>query len=250
MKKLILILLIFSLSTNLGFSQKVKPVKLKELRTLNDSASYALGINLGQSLSKEKFDLNIDVLSRGFIQAYKGDALLFNEKDIQDVMMVFQVLLQEKQEKEIKEKSKLNREKSERFLNENKLKQGVFTTTTGLQFEVVRNGVGAVPKSEDRIRMNYRLKNLDGVVIEDSFERDSPLLMGIPNLISGMREGLMLMQEGSIYRFWIHPDLAYGDSDSSELPAGSMLDFEVELIEVIPDFNESESEGFQPEIME
>lgn len=233
MKRILIIIAILVLGSNFAYSQKVKPVKPKELKTLNDSVSYVFGINLGQSLKQENLDINIDILTRAFIQSFKGDSMLLNNNGIQSVMMRFQEVMKEKQDKALSEKSKANREKAEKFLNENKLKEGVFTTTTGLQFKVIKRGEGKMPKSEDRIKMNYRLRLIDGNVIEDSFERDSPVVMGIPNLIIGMQEALMLMPQGSVFRFWMHPDIAYGDSDSEELPAGSLLDFEVELLEVI-----------------
>ena len=138
MKRILIIIAILVLGSNFAYSQKVKPVKPKELKTLNDSVSYVFGINLGQSLKQENLDINIDILTRAFIQSFKGDSMLLNNNDIQSVMIRFQEVMKEKQDKALSEKSKANREKAEKFLNENKLKEGIFTTTTGLQFKVIK----------------------------------------------------------------------------------------------------------------
>ena len=87
----------------------------------------------------------------------------------------------------------------------------------------------------DRVRIQYRLSLIDGKVIEDTYGRKEPVIMPLTNIIPGMIEGLQLMQEGGKYMLWISPEYGYGDMDSPELPGGSVLCFEIDLIEVVKD---------------
>ncbi len=234
LKSAVLILLVATIFT--ACSQK-KEVSSKDLKNLVDSASYCLGANMGKQMKFEKMDINPEVLMNAFYQAYEGDTnLLIKEENMQEVVMKYQISMQEKQKEAAKEKSKPNREKGEKFLKENKTKEGVVATASGLQYKVVKEGKGKTPTDEDRVRIQYRLKLIDGKVVEDTFERgQEPVIMGLRNIIPGMVEGLKLMKEGGSYLLWIHPDLAYGDMDNPDLPAGSVLCFEIDLIEVVKD---------------
>ncbi|MBP1629285.1 MAG: hypothetical protein H6Q15_178 [Bacteroidetes bacterium] len=235
MKKIIIVIALIIATAASGYSQKVKPVKPKELKTMMDSISYVFGMNIGKSMKQEKMELNIDIINRALAEAYKTEANLISEQQIQELMARFQTQMQEKQAAEAKAKGKVNREIADKFLAENKTKAGVITTPSGLQYKIINDAKGKKPQIYDRVRINYRLKLLNDSVVESTFERNSPVLMGIQNVIPGMKEALTLMQEGSICQFWIHPDLGYGDSDSKEMPAGSLLCFEVQLIEVVAD---------------
>lgn len=235
MKKIIIVIALIIVTAASGYSQKVKPVKPKELKTMMDSISYVFGMNIGKSMKQEKLELNIDIINRALAEAYKTEANLISEQQIQELMARFQTQMQEKQAAEAKAKGKVNREIADKFLAENKTKPGVITTESGLQYKIINDAKGKKAQINDRVRINYRLKLLNDSVVESTFERNSPVLMGLQNVIPGMKEALTLMQEGSICQFWIHPDLGYGDSDSKEMPAGSLLCFEVQLIEVVAD---------------
>jgi FKBP-type peptidyl-prolyl cis-trans isomerase len=223
-----------------GCSQKPKRVDLGELKTLNDSASYIIGYSQGRQMSEafvaQKVELNKEVIARAFYQTIMGDTSgSFTQEKMQEVMGKFQSEMQKKQQDEAKKVAKPNREKAEKFLADNKAKEGVVTTESGLQYKIVKAGKNdKKPTTGDRVRIKYRLKLMDGKVIESTFESTEAIApMGVSNFIPGFSEGLTQMTEGSTYTFWIKPDLAYGDNDSSEIPAGSLLCFDVELLEVI-----------------
>lgn len=234
LKSAVLILLVSTLFT--ACSQK-KEVSSKDLKTIVDSASYCLGANMGKQMKLEKMDVNPEVLMKAFYQAYGGDTnLLIKEADMQEVMMKYQKGVEDKQRAAASEKAKPNREKGKKFLAANKSKEGVVTTASGLQYKVLREGKGAKPTPMDRVRIQYRLSLIDGKVIESTYERgQEPVIMGLNNIIPGMIEGLQLMQEGGKYMLWISPEYGYGDMDSPELPGGSVLCFEIELVEVVKD---------------
>lgn len=234
LKSAVLILLLSTMFT--ACSQK-KEVSQGDLKTIIDSASYCIGQNMGTQMKAQDMDINPEILMNAFYAAYDGDTnFIIKPENIQNVMMEYEKKMQEKQKAAAAEKGKVNREKSSKFLAENKSKEGVQTTSSGLQYKIIKQGTGAKPTIADRVRIQYRLKLIDGKVIESTFERgEDPVIMGMNGIIPGMAEGLQLMSEGSTFLFWISPDLGYGDMDSPELPAGSLLSFEVELVEVVKD---------------
>lgn len=240
MKRIVLkgtVLVVLMATVFTACSQKGE-VSKGDLKSISDSASYCIGVNMGMQMKAEKMDINPEVFMNAFYAAYKGDTanLLIKQAQMQEIMTKYQQAMQEKQKAAAKEKGKVNREKGAKFLAENKTKEGVQTTASGLQYKIVKQGNGAKPTVNDRVRIQYRLKLTSGKVIESTFERgQEPVIMGLTGIIPGMSEGLQLMSEGSTYMLWISPDLGYGDMDSPELPAGSVLVFEVQLVEVVKD---------------
>ncbi|MDR1005471.1 MAG: FKBP-type peptidyl-prolyl cis-trans isomerase [Bacteroidales bacterium] len=220
--------------------KKAERVDMKELKTLNDSISYIIGYSQGSqmaaSISQDNLKFNKELLAKAFYQSLLGDTTsLLTKEQMQATMNKFQQEFQKQQQESAQKIAKPNREKAEKFLAENKTKDGVVTTESGLQYKMIKQGKNNVhPAMGERVRINYRLKTLDGKVVESTFEsNEKPGPMGVSNFIPGFSEGLTKMTEGSTYMFWIKPDLAYGDNDSPQIPAGSLLCFEVELLEVI-----------------
>jgi FKBP-type peptidyl-prolyl cis-trans isomerase len=128
--------------------------------------------------------------------------------------------------------SEKNRAEGEAFLAENRLKAGVVTTASGLQYEVISEGTGAKPAASDMVQVNYEGTFLDGTVFDSSYERGEPLTFPLNGVIPGWTEGVQLMSEGSTYRFFIPSDLAYGDG-GGRMPPNAMLIFKVELISIV-----------------
>lgn len=109
---------------------------------------------------------------------------------------------------------------------------GLITTASGLQYEVLREGMGPRPSAQDRVKVDYIGTFEDGTEFDSSYKRSQAVVFPLKNLIKGWIEGLQLMKVGSIYRFVIPPELAYGDKDQAQIPANSTLVFEVELLEI------------------
>ena len=118
------------------------------------------------------------------------------------------------------------------FLAKNKVKTGVKTTASGLQYEVITEGTGAMPKATDVVTVNYRGTLLNGEEFDSSYKRNEPTTFGLNRVISGWTEGLQLMKEGAKYRFFIPYDLAYGDREMGMITPFSTLIFEIELIKI------------------
>jgi FKBP-type peptidyl-prolyl cis-trans isomerase FklB len=123
-------------------------------------------------------------------------------------------------------------EEGNKFLAQNKLKPGVKTTASGLQYEVITEGQGNKPAAIDTFVAHYRGTLLNGTEFDASYNRGQPLTLGVSQVIRGWTEGLQLMPIGSKYKFWIPYDLGYGVMGQGQIPGGALLIFEVELLDV------------------
>lgn len=131
------------------------------------------------------------------------------------------------------EKLKAEKEAGEKFLAENKSKEGVIELPGGIQYLIVRQGEGRQPKSDSTIKAHYRGSLLNGKEFDSSYKRNQPFTARLTQLIKGWQEVIPLMKEGSIYRLWIPSELAYGDNGTGGIPGGATLQFEVELIQIV-----------------
>jgi peptidylprolyl isomerase len=126
-----------------------------------------------------------------------------------------------------------NIEIGNQFLAENGLKEGIQSTTSGLQYEVLTKGKGTVhPTASSKVTVHYHGTLIDGTVFDSSVERDKTISFKLNQVISGWTEGLQLMVEGDKYRLFIPSNLAYGDKSAGSIPAGSLLIFDVELFTI------------------
>jgi FKBP-type peptidyl-prolyl cis-trans isomerase FkpA len=134
------------------------------------------------------------------------------------------------------EKRKVDGDKNikiaEDFLAENGKKEGVKTTASGLQYQVLTEGAGASPKADDEVTVHYKGTLLDGTVFDSSYDRKEPATFTVKQLIPGWVEALQLMKEGGKYKLFINPKLAYGDRGAGEIPPNSALIFEMELLKI------------------
>ena len=208
--------------------------KSASLKTAVDSASYAIGINTGANYRTNLKTLpggeaNIDDLIAGFIQAIKGDsaAMKMTPETAQQYLQTYFV------EASAKEAAQ-NKEAGEKFLAENKTKEGVITTESGLQYKVEKEGTGEKPTAADRVKVHYTGTLLDGTKFDSSVDRGEPAEFGVSQVIRGWTEGLQIMPAGSKYIFWIPSELAYGERGAGQdIKPNSVLKVEVELLEVI-----------------
>lgn len=207
-----------------------EPAEVK-LETPAQKASYGIGLNMGKSLAQEGMD---DLDPRAVAQGIE-DAIGNKEQRLKDeeLMEAF-TFLQTRAEERI---AKLNEESAaagKKFLDDNGKREGVVTTDSGLQYEVVKKDEsGAQPKATDVVTVHYEGKLTDGKVFDSSIERGSPIDLPVSGVIPGWVEGLQLMHVGEKYKFFIPSDLAYGaHSPSPTIPANAVLVFDVELIDI------------------
>jgi FKBP-type peptidyl-prolyl cis-trans isomerase len=202
-----------------------KPPQLKDLK---DRASYAIGLNVGFNMKRQNVDINSDAFITGFKDAITpGKQPALNEQQVRETMMAFQKDMEQKQT----EVGQKNAADAQKFLSDNKGKDGVKSTASGLQYKVMKEGNGAQPKPSDTVTVNYRGTLTDGTEFDSSYKRGQPATFPVGGVIKGWTEALQLMKVGSKYQLFIPPDLAYGPNGQRGIPPNSLLIFEVELMD-------------------
>lgn len=193
-----------------------------------EKISYALGLGIGQQLKSmniENFD--IKEFSRSIEDVMAG-------RDTDMTAREAQVMLSEYFQKKEKEQAEENIAKGKAYLEENGKREGVVTTTSGLQYEVLTEGTGKSPKATDKVRCHYEGRLTDGTVFDSSYQRGEPADFGLNQVIAGWTEGVQLMKEGAKYRFHIPYLLGYGERGAgASIPPYATLVFDVELIKVL-----------------
>ena len=199
-----------------------------ELKTPAQKASYGIGLNMGKSLAQEGLD---DLDSKAVAQGIE-DAIGKKEQRLKDDELVEAFAFLQKRAEE--RMTKLNEESAKagkKFLEENGKREGVTTTASGLQYEIVQAAKGAQPKATDVVTVHYEGKLTDGTVFDSSIQRGSPIDLPVNGVIPGWVEGLQLMHVGEKVKLYIPSELAYGEqSPSPAIPANSVLVFDLELI--------------------
>ena len=212
--------------------------KKPNLVTSDDSVAYVIGTNIGsnikRSIESDSLNLNYELLVKGFKDAINGIDSTYLSKEVKEkVMMSFQHNMQEKQMKKMQAVAGVNKAAGAKFLAENKSKEGVVETSSGLQYKIIKAGKGKTPAGSDKVTVNYEGKLIDGTVFDSSYGKD-PISFPLNGVIKGWTEGLQLMKEGGTSELYIPSDLAYGDQGNPSIPGGSTLIFKVELIKVEP----------------
>ena len=205
------------------------------MKTEREQVSYVIGMQIGESLKGAKDEIDLDTLFKSVRSTIDGKEPLLTQEEAMQVMQDFSMRMQARQMAEFQESAKRNAEEGEKFLAENAKKEGVQTTESGLQYEVLTAGNGARPTAEDTVRVHYRGTLLDGEVFDDSYARGEPVEFGLGQVVPGWQEGLQLMPVGSKYRLWIPGKLGYGEQGTPGGPIGpnAVLVFEVELLDIV-----------------
>ena len=196
------------------------------LKTLTDSASYAIGISVANFYSQQGMSsINSKVVARAIEDVLAKKTPLMSDQECNTVMMQLMNGAQEK-------KSQPQIEAGTAFLAKNKTKAGVKTTASGLQYEVLTEGTGVKPTETDTVTVNYIGTLINGEEFDNSYKRGKPISFPLNGVIRGWTEGVQLMSTGSKYRFYIPHELGYGTNEAGSIPPGSTLIFEVQLLEV------------------
>ncbi|WP_166384516.1 FKBP-type peptidyl-prolyl cis-trans isomerase [Polaribacter sp. 11A2H] len=216
--------------------------EVKSLETEIDSVSYAIGLSMSGQLKTGFDEVNKDILTQAIRNGLDSTNLLIDIKDIQSVISPY---FQKKQAAEMKEQQEKAANEAEAkfgenkkagidFLAENKTKEGVITTDSGLQYIVLKEGNGDKPEGPTtKVKVHYHGTNIEGKVFDSSVERGTPAEFGLNQVIKGWTEGVQLMSVGSKYKFFIPQELAYGaQQKGADIKPFSTLIFEVELLEI------------------
>jgi FKBP-type peptidyl-prolyl cis-trans isomerase FklB len=205
-----------------------------ELKTQQDSIAYTIGANWGLMLKGDSLMFNPEIIKQGINDALFVGKTKLTEDQLKEVMTAFQNQLKEKQMKMQQIKADANKKKGDAFLAENKTKEGVKTTPSGLQYKVVTEGHGKTPTKESTVKVHYTGTLIDGTKFDSSRDRNQPAEFGVGQVIKGWTEALQLMKEGDRWMLYIPSDLAYGPRAASEvIGPNEVLIFDVELLNVV-----------------
>jgi FKBP-type peptidyl-prolyl cis-trans isomerase len=231
MKFTILFAVVFSFlaCSNESQSQKI------ELKTQLDSVAYTIGWNLGENLLRDSLMMDTKIIQNAMEGALKSGTPTLSQEQREEVMRAFSVYMQEKQQREQEIKQKEAVELGQKFLQDNKSKPGVKVTESGLQYRVDKPGNGTKPQSAStKVRVHYTGKLLNGNTFDSSVDRGEPAEFQLNQVIRGWTEGVMLMDVGSKYTFWIPSELAYGERGAGQMIGpNETLMFEVELLDIV-----------------
>lgn len=199
-----------------------------------DQLSYALGLGIGHQLLQMNAEgLNIDDFAQAIKDVMTGGELKMKEAEAQQMVQQFFAEQEALQQAANAEKGKAAKAEGEQFLAENAKKEGVRTTASGLQYQVLRDGNGKQPKATDQVECHYEGTLIDGTKFDSSYDRGQTATFPLNQVIAGWTEGLQLMHEGAKYRFFIPYQLGYGERGAgASIPPYAALIFDVELVAV------------------
>ena len=197
--------------------------------------SYAIGLEIGESLKQlaQQQELDLDPLFQAIGHALKDEPALLNPQEANEIKQnVFQGIRQ-RQTEESQLQGQSNLQEGQAFLATNQEKEGVTTTESGLQYQVLREGAGEKPVATDKVKVHYRGTLLDGTEFDSSYQRGEPISFALNGVIPGWTEGVQLMTVGSQYRLFIPADLAYGERGAPpRIAPNATLIFEIELLAI------------------
>jgi FKBP-type peptidyl-prolyl cis-trans isomerase FkpA/FKBP-type peptidyl-prolyl cis-trans isomerase FklB len=219
--------LVLVISTSCAIAQDNKTPTTEQEKT-----SYAIGINMGSSLRDSDIAVDSDLVLQGLLDGLEGTDPKMTEEEIVATLGAFQQRIVAHQEEKQKMAAGENATAGAAFLAENGKRDGVTTTASGLQYEIVEAGEGAKPTATDSVTVHYTGTLIDGTKFDSSVDRGAPATFGVGQVIPGWTEALKLMPVGSKWKLYIPSNLAYGDRAGGPIPPGSTLIFDVELLEI------------------
>lgn len=204
----------------------------QELESQSERVGYMIGMDIGNSIKDQQDQVDLDTLLQGIRDVYEGNDTLLSTAEAQQIRQQYMQERRAQMQQERQAQAETNLEEGEAFLAENANKEGVQVTDSDLQYKVIESGDGASPSAEDTVTVHYRGKLLNGTEFDSSYSRGQPASFALDQVIPGWTEGVQLMNVGSKYRFFVPPDLAYGEQGSRGIPPNATLIFDVELLDV------------------
>lgn len=208
-------------------------ITMAQPETLQQKASYALGIDIANSFKKQGIDLDTENVINGIKDGLNGNKTALTKAEMTQALNDFKKQLIDQQQKIQNKQSAENIKIGEVFLAENKTKDGVVTLKSGLQYKVIKSGNGDSPKLTDKVTTHYRGTLVNGKEFDSSYSRNKPTSFPVNGVIPGWTEALQLMHVGDKWQLFIPSNLAYGKrSVGDKIKANSTLIFEIELLKI------------------
>lgn len=203
----------------------------KKISSDKDKLSYTIGVQFAKNLKQQNIDVDGAALGRAVNDIMAAKKPIMTDEEMQKAMMA----MNEVRQKEMAKDAEANKKKSDAFLADNKGKDGVKTTASGLQYKIISEGSGPMPKENDTVVVNYKgVEVINNTEFDSSYKRNRPEEFPLKGVIPGWTEGLQLLKKGTKAQLYIPPNLAYGDRPRPGIPANAALVFDVELLDVKP----------------
>jgi FKBP-type peptidyl-prolyl cis-trans isomerase FklB len=228
MRTILALCAVFMLAQGIVFAQAGV-----ELKSRKDSISYSIGMNLGQNFKQQSLDVTAEVLAAG-LKDMLADKPKLTQEQAMAVLNSFQQEMMAKMQAERAASGSKNKEEGAKFLAENKKKEGVKVTESGLQYKVIKEGTGEIPKSTDKVKTHYTGTLIGGKKFDSSVDRGEPAEFPVTGVIKGWTEALQLMKVGSKWTLYIPSELAYGENGAGpDIGPNATLIFDIELLEIV-----------------
>jgi FKBP-type peptidyl-prolyl cis-trans isomerase len=195
--------------------------------------SYMIGMDIAKSLDPIKDEVDVNALSDALNASFSGKPTKLTAEDAEKVRATFSQKMQAKMAAKAIAAAQKNLKDGQDFLAANKTKPGVRTTASGLQYQVLRQGSGPLPKSTDTVRVHYKGMLLNGTTFDSSYDRGQPVEFALNQVIPGWGEGVALMPVNSKYEFWIPSNIGYGPNGQPPIGPNETLHFVVELLAIV-----------------
>jgi FKBP-type peptidyl-prolyl cis-trans isomerase len=203
------------------------------LKTKKDKLSYAIGLEMGQGVKDQGFDVDPELLARGIKDAIAGGKNLLTDEEFHAIIADVQETMKQKQMQAMEEEAGNNKKLGEAFLVENTKKEGVVTLPSGLQYKIITTGQGKKPTENDTVLCNYKGTFIDGTEFDSSAQAGKPVAFDLKSILPGFKEALLLMPVGSKWQLFIPSNLAYGEHGAGNvIGPNTTLVFEVELVSI------------------
>jgi len=203
-----------------------------ELETEAQKLGYIIGMDIGASLKQQGTNLDLDALYDAIKATYNGEPLAMTPEEAATIRESFIAERRVEAEAERNAQVATNAVEGDKFLLENRTKEGVMLTDSGLQYKVIEMGDGPKPTATDTVKVHYRGTLLNGEEFDSSYARGEPISFVLNKVIPGWTEGVQLMPVGSKFMFYIPPDLAYGPAGGGPIGPNATLVFQVELLDI------------------
>jgi FKBP-type peptidyl-prolyl cis-trans isomerase FklB len=200
-----------------------------------ERVGYIMGTGIGQQMRRQGLqtgDFDPNFVGKGIADTL-ADKIVLTDEEMQQVMMAFQTEIRAKMAEKTKVEGEKNKTEGDKFLADNKDKEGVKTLPSGLQYKVIKEGAGDIPTAADSVTVNYSGKFLDGTEFDSSYKRGQPASFPVGGVIPAWTEILQKMKVGSKYEIWVPGALGYGEhGNPPRIPPNATLHFEIELLSI------------------
>lgn len=204
-----------------------------ELKTEEQKLSYGVGVNVARNIARQGLQIDADIFAAAVKDVLSGGKIKMTDEEIREVLVAMQLRIRMNADKKRKSSGAGNKVAGEKFLAANKKKTGVVTTSSGLQYKIIREGKGKSPGRGDRVTVHYRGTLISGEEFDSSYKRGKPAEFGVTKVIAGWTEILQLMKPGGKRIVYIPPNLAYGKRGAgAKIGPQATLIFEIALVAI------------------